>query len=105
MIPQACRKLMRTPLLLTIASLFLVACQLNIPSSTQVAEAPTQAVPTPTQVAAAPTQAIPTSTQVAPTPVTVFVPTLTELNAIGDLQSVFNAHAGVPRLILLLSPT
>ena len=31
--------------------------------------------------------------------------TLTDLHAIGDLQSTFNQDAGKPRLILLVSPT
>ena len=31
--------------------------------------------------------------------------TLTDINRVGDLQQRFNADAGHPRLILILSPT
>ena len=32
-------------------------------------------------------------------------PRLTDLDSVGELRTLFNAHAGEPRLILLMSPT
>ena len=32
-------------------------------------------------------------------------PRLTDIKSVGELRTSFNAHAGEPRLILLMSPT
>lgn len=81
MIQNVYRQFVLLPLLVLAASLFLGACQLIIPPLGQVEEAPVEEV------------------------ATAFIPALTELNEISQLQAAFNAYPDAPRLILLLSPT
>jgi hypothetical protein len=41
----------------------------------------------------------------ATTSTTATGPQIRQLHSIGELRRAFNAHAGVPRLIVLVSPT